>query len=80
LKNPVFSKIIAVWPTLPEHIKAAIRALIDTVEATRGQIERVPVEEFAISPQRKLKAFHVPQGLQCTQCCSMLLCYLEKQL
>ena len=33
-------QVIWAWPKLPEHIKAAVKALIDTVEATREQIKR----------------------------------------
>ena len=33
--DPDVARLVAAWPTLPEHIKAAIRALVGTV--TRGQ-------------------------------------------
>jgi hypothetical protein len=29
---PDLAEIVAVWPVLPEHIKAALKALIDTAK------------------------------------------------
>jgi hypothetical protein len=31
--DPDLARIIDAWPTLPEHIRAAVRALIDTAAA-----------------------------------------------
>jgi len=36
--DPDLAKIAAAWPRLPEHIKAAVKALIDAHDAGRKQV------------------------------------------
>ena len=34
-KDPALTLLIEAWPTLPEHVRATIRMLVDSVKPTR---------------------------------------------